>query len=246
MRRIMCRLRHRVRPMGMTSPTVIALVAIAVSATAGHAQRDTLTGPTDYIIWVTEAWGRTDTRLGDLRTKPASADDIELRFWGGYGLVGTRGIILRRASGRWSASRVDVRRCEVYLPIPVGDTLSETSRLRYEAQARRECDKHEPPPPIEGGFLVISSDTLDVIAVRPRGKLDHIWQELTDAGIMTLPPFVKRSWRMVDGHTYVTQLRIGQDYRASRIEDIEPPEAQADRSVQEINRILAREIGWGH
>ena len=230
----------------MTSRTVIALVAIAVSAKTGYAQRDTLSGPPDYITRITERWGTRDARLGDLRTKPVSADDIELRFWGGYGLVGTRGIVLRRTSGRWSAWRVDVRRCAAYLPIPVGDTLSETSRLRYEAQARRDCDKPEPPPPIDGGVSVISSDTLDVIAVKPRGKLDHIWRELTDAGVMTLPPYVKRSWMMFDGHTYVAQLRIGPDYRVSRIEHVEPPEVQADRIVQQINAILAREIGWGY
>jgi len=228
----------------MTSRTLIAVVAIAVSATAARAQRDTLNAPRDYIIRITENWGSNDSRLGDLRTKPTGPDDIELRFWGGYGLVGTRGIILRRTNGRWSASRVDVRRCEVYLPIPVGDTLSETSQLRYAAQARRECGK--PEPPIEGGVSVISSDTLDVIAVRPRVSLDHIWKELTDAGVMTLPPYIKRSWIMVDGHTYVAQLRVGGEYRVSRIEHVPQPDVQADRHIQQINAILAREIGWGY
>ncbi len=42
------------------------------------------------------------------------------------------------------------------------------------------------------------------------------------------------------------QLRIGQDYRVSRVEHVEPPEARADRIVQQINAILSREIGWGY
>ena len=230
--------------MGMSSRTLIAVVAIAVGATSGHAQRDTLTDSPDYIVEITESWGKRDTRLGDLRTKRMGPDDIELRFWGGYGLAGERGIILRRVKGRWSASRVDVRRCVVYLPIPVADTLSETSQLRYEVQARRECDK--PEPRIEGGVSAISSDTLDVIDVRPRVRLDHVWQELTDAGVTTLPPYVKRSWIMTDGHTYVAQLRVGRDYRVSWIEHVPKPEVQADRDVQKINAILAREIGWGY
>jgi len=230
--------------MGMTSRIFIAVVAIAVSATAGHAQRDTLTDTTDYIVEITEDWGRRDSRLGDLRTKRMGRDDIELRFWGGYGLGGTRGIVLRRVSGHWSAWRVDVRRCDVYLPIPVDDTLSETSQRQYEAQARRECDK--PEPPIEGSASVISSDTLDVIDVRPRAKLDRVWQEVTDAGVRTLPPYVKRSWIMTDGHTYVAQLRVGREYRVSWIEHVPKPEVQADRDIQKINAILAREIGWGY
>ena len=46
--------------------------------------------------------------------------------------------------------------------------------------------------------------------------------------------------------TAIAQLRIGPDYRVSRIEHVEPPEVQADRIVQQINAILAREIGWGY
>jgi hypothetical protein len=106
-----------------------------------------------------------------------------------------------------------------------------------------ECDKAEPPP-LSGGAM-ISSDTLRVNAVTPRISLDRIWQELTGAGVTTLPPYIKRSWVMLDGHTYVAQLRVGRDYRVSRIEHIPRPEVQADREIQQINAILSREIGWG-
>jgi hypothetical protein len=97
--------------------------------------------PGDYIVEITERWGRADARLDDLREKEMGPQDIELRFWGGYGLGGTRGIIMRRTNGRWTASRALVRRCDISLPIPVADTLSETSQKRYEVEARRRCGK---------------------------------------------------------------------------------------------------------
>jgi hypothetical protein len=110
------------------------------------------------------------------------------------------------------------------------------------AMARRQCDN---PLPLTGGTM-LSSGTRHVSTVQDRGNLDGVWKELTKSGIATLPPHIKRSWTMLDGLTYVAQLRIGRDYRVSRIEHVQPPQDPADRAIQEIRAILVREIGWGH
>ena len=127
-------------------------------------------------------------------------------------------------------------------PDYIGDTLSKSSQLQYEAQARRQCDKSQQPP--RGGSTVISSDTLKLTAVTPCGSLDRVWQELEIAGVKTLPPRIKRPWAMLDGYTYVAQLRAGREYRVSRIEHVEHPILPADRAIQQLNTILGREIGW--
>jgi hypothetical protein len=221
-----------------------ALLTLAMGffPACGFAQARAMTDTTDYIIDITDEWGRGDARLGDLRRKQLGREDIELRFWGGYGLGGTRGIVLRRTKGRWTAWRVDVRRCQVYLPIPVGDTLSEASTVKYQVEARRRCD--DPPQDSLGSASVIESDTLDVFPAIVPANLGHVWRRLTKAGIRTLPTRIERNWIMMDGHTYVTQLRVGPEYRASRIEYVRRPEAPADRTVQVIDSILTREIGW--
>ena len=45
---------------------------------------------------------------------------------------------------------------------------------------------------------------------------------------------------MLDGHTYVLEVRRGQVYRASEIEDLEKPEVPADATIRRIAMMLRR------
>lgn len=197
--------------------------------------------PPDPIVAATEWWGATDRRFEHMRYKELGPDDIELRFWAGYGLVGTRGIFMLRKDREWRAWRVDVKRCAVSLPPSVADTLSETSENRYLQQARRDCDARKRDTLSVAS--VLSSDTLDAIPVSDSGLAD-VWTQLVTVGIATLPTSVHRSQMMTDGHTYVVQLRMGQEYRVSRIEQWHVVETPADKAIQRINAILTQRIGW--
>lgn len=107
---------------------------------------------------MTERWGLGDRRLGALRVKNIPPGDIEVRFWAGYGFGGTRGIVVNRTAGQWSARHVRVRSCGLALPPSVADTLSPESQVRYEEEARRRCNERRADT--LSVAAVISSDTL--------------------------------------------------------------------------------------
>ena len=48
----------------------------------------------------------------------------------------------------------------------------------------------------------------------------------------------------MDGTSYVVQLRMGQEYRVSRIQEWHTVETPADKAIQRINAILTQRIGW--
>jgi hypothetical protein len=74
--------------------------------------------------------------------------------------------------------------------------------------------------------------------------VSDVWKELVDAGIATLPTSVRRSEIMMDGTSYVVQLRMGQEYRVSRVQEWHTVETPADKAIQRINAILTQRIGW--
>src|SRR6266571_4666678 len=81
--------------------TSLALAIVGASTAPSQATRVSAP-PHNYLLEISQRWGRTST-LGDLLRDPRDSTDIEVRLWGGYGLAGTVGAILRRRAGRWSA-----------------------------------------------------------------------------------------------------------------------------------------------
>ena len=65
-----------------------------------------------------------------------------------------------------------------------------------------------------------------------------LWAGAVDDGVLELPPSVEREWVMLDGHTYVVEVREGDSYRTSVIAHTEP-EVEADRQVQAVARRLS-------
>jgi hypothetical protein len=102
---------------------------------------------------------------------------------------------------------------------------------RYQALARRRCGERNAgmseAPAGTYGWTMISDDTLDLRPFQPPARPDEAWDALVEAGLLRLPPSVPRSWIMMDGHTYVLEVRRGAEYRASRIEHTSPPETAA-------------------
>ena len=45
--------------------------------------------------------------LPSLRAAPLPEDDLEVRVWAGFGLSALRGLVLKRTSGRWSATGLE-------------------------------------------------------------------------------------------------------------------------------------------
>jgi hypothetical protein len=148
-----------------------------------------------------------------------------------------RGIILRRVNGVWRGWSPVVHSCSLDVPIPVGDTANAATAAAFRQRAKRECGR--PPRDTLNAAAVFSIDTLEVHSLTKRDDIGSAWNGAVKAGVLELPPRIKRTWILFDGFTYVVELRRGNSYRASVIEHVEKPEVDADRQVQEVYRALA-------
>jgi hypothetical protein len=223
-------------------PIPLALVLAALPLAAAGAQADAATRtPHTYLVSLTQRW-EADSPLGDLRTRAIGPDDVELRLWGGYGLSGTRGVILRRTGGRWSGWRAAVYPCPLYLTGPDRDTLADENPA-YRRQARRECGRSRPV--IGQPYIQVNGDSVELKPIAPGAGLAAAWDAAVAAGLLTLPPEVPREWIMFDGFTYVVEVRRGGEYRASQIEHTDPPETDADRAIQRVYNAVYQHVGTG-
>jgi len=222
-----------------------ALVLVALFSSTGGAQARVVSAPPEpSLLNLTGGWGRASS-LGDLTELKATSEHIELRVWGGFGSGATQGVVLRRASGHWSAFLARVRRCELQIPIAVGDTASRATMQGYVAQARRQCGT--PLSDVGAGVRIITTDTLAVAQLDvPDSLIERAWTSAVRAGVAQLPASVKRAGATSSDFTYVIELRRGGEYRASQIEHMDRPETEADRQVEAvyaaINGVLPPEL----
>ena len=103
----------------------------------------------------------------------------------------------------------------------------------YAAEARQHCGMTASD--VSPGAQVITTDTLLVAPLKlPDSTIEAAWTAAVSAGVLQLPPRVVRSQSVDDASTYVIELRSGNDYRASAIEQLERPETAADQQVKDI------------
>ena len=195
--------------------------------------------PEPSLLNLTRQWSRASI-LGDLRELKTASDYLELRVWSGYGLtMTTQAVVIRREAGRWSAFLARVLRCEMKIPRSVGDTASRATMQQLVAEARRNCGVSVTD--VGAGAQLLATDTLIVERLGVADSLiERAWAAAERAGVSELPPRVKRNWVRDDGPTDVVEVRRGNDYRASSIEHVEPPENDVDRRVQEISAAVNR------
>ena len=226
---------------GQTSGS-LSLRTLAVALIVWHlpaqgvAQATHATAPADdVLLQFTQEWGR-ESALGDLTKRSMAPSDVEVRFWGGYGLFGTSALVLRRTGDVWQAWRALVQGCPVVLPVPVGDTVSDSTLAFYRREARKNCG--HPQADTLPATMVFQADAVGLYPLASAGY-EAYWQELKRNGLLELPPRVPRKWFMTDGHTYVVEVRRGGDYRASVIEQTKP-ESRADTLVQRLAALVQR------
>jgi hypothetical protein len=215
------------------SPTVLTL-GLLLLASPALSQASSISSPKgNSLLSITQEWS-AGSLLGNLVDLHAGPGDREVRLWTGYGVTTTRGVILRQEAGEWSGWTASVVRCFVIVPLSIADTLGPASEARYRAQARAHCGEKSAP---EG--RVFEADTVQLKKVKLSAAPDSIWQAMIRAGLMEIPPMVDRQWIMEDGTTFVLEVRVGPNYRASVIELTTPPETETDRRIQAIAAILA-------
>jgi hypothetical protein len=188
--------------------------------------------PEPSLLNITRGWSRASS-LGDLRELKTASDYVELRVWGGFGLkTETQAVVIRREGTQWSAFLARVMRCEILIPRSAGDTASRETMQRFVADARRNCGKALND--VGAGAQIVTAETLLVARVSaPDSLIEHAWSAAVRAGVVQLPPRVDDR-AIDDAFTYVVELRRGNEYRASVIEHVVPPVADADRRIREI------------
>lgn len=224
----------------MAASRVLLVFALCVPSVA-FSQAESIVEPSrGGLLDLSRNWAR-NSHLGDLRAREMEGDDIELRFWEGYGLAGTRGIIARRTAGRWEVWHARVRQCTLYLPIAARETINDSTRDHYRRQALSECGR--PRPDTIGAAVVITADTVVLTPQSLPASPSDAWRDIVSAGVLRLPPRVPRTWQMLDGHHYVIEVRHGNSYRASVIEHVSVPEAEGDHLVQAVAKVIHRHFG---
>jgi hypothetical protein len=211
---------------------IVASLGIALSA--ARAQKAVADSATDYIVRVTQRWGAFSP-IGELRMCSMDADDVELRVWGGYGLGGTRGVILRRTDGRWQAWRAQVVECVINLATTTWGETSPTDSMRM-AEARRQCPRF---PDGSGAYHSVDTLALESLDARRAGS---VWDGAVRAGVLGLPPKLPGNRIMIDGFGIVIEVRRGDVYRASTFHAVRPPEVAADSAAREIYRTVINEF----
>lgn len=214
---------------------LVATFAAASAQTPVRVESEPPTWQDRFLLRITQEWPE-GSPLGTTLGLQLSTNDIELRVWSGYGITGTRGIILRRIDGTWRGWSAIVHRCSSFVPIPVADTASAATLAAFRERARRECGGAPRGPPVPARVFTV--DTLETKVLGPEVRIADAWDRAVNAGVLELPPQIQRTWMMADGFTYVVELRRGSTYRASVIEHVNPPEVEADRQVQAVYRAV--------
>lgn len=217
------------------SPVVAALITSLIPAVSTAQIPAAQRSAEPYLVNLVQEWGR-ESRLGDLATARFDTGDVELRFWGGFGMGATRGIVLRRFRGEWSATLATEARCFANVPLPAGDTLSDASIRRYKAEAIAHCGANDTATTSGSILRVIEADTLALEPVPvPHGSTT--WDALVKAGLLALPAGAPLGSVAIDGHAYVVELRRGRAYRGSELECNASP-SDADRHARAVERVL--------
>jgi hypothetical protein len=224
----------------------LALVVPALFSRAAFGQvRVTSAPPEPSLLNLTRSWSRAST-LGDLRELRTGPDYLELRAWRGFDLTTTtQGVVLRRAGGQWSAFLARVVRCEIKIPRSVGDTASRATMQSYVAEARRQCGRSLTD--VGAGAQIVTADTLVVEPLSlPDTLIESAWAGAVRAGVFQLPARVERKRVMDDVIMFVVELRRGNEYRASQLEDLERPETEADQRMRDVYAAVRRVLPPEH
>jgi hypothetical protein len=70
--------------------------------------------------------------------------------------------------------------------------------------------------------------------------MEDAWSAAVRAGAFELPGRVVRDQVLDDSFMYVVELRTGDEYRASMIEDLEQPATKADQQVKDVYAAVSR------
>lgn len=197
----------------------------------------------NYLHEVVQEWSNK-SKIGSLRDAEFAEDEKEVRFWSGFGLTGTVGDSLSWRDGMWVVSQGFVMRYQVGATNEIAAKQDMLPPCVLEEMSRR-CVVQRTL-----GMDRKPHDYALDCAIMDRGRpennqkpLAELWDELTALGLLSLPPFVERDPSVVvlDGLSYVIEVRVGDSYRATVIrQDYEHP---VDKQVHRILKAFDAAVG---
>jgi len=223
----------------MRSLNALSAAMLALLSQLSFGQARVVSAPREpSLLNLTAGWARAST-LGDLRELRLDGDHLELRVWRGYGPAETQATIIRRTQGHWSALFARVIRCELQVPRAVTDTASSATMRRFVAEARQNCGQSVID--VVPGSRLIATDTLVVqpLAV-PEAEIEAAWKEADSAGVLELPGRAERSRPHEESIMFLIEVRRGNTYRATEIEDLDQAEVKADSQAKRIYAAVKR------
>jgi hypothetical protein len=209
-------------------------------AFAGSAFAQSYSEPSrSFLHQIVQEWTEKSA-VGNLRTATFSDDEIELRIWAGFGLRGSYGGILHRQGGTWTASHLELNRYTAGATneIAVRDgLLPPTIVEEMESRCVIETLQDSDGSPLE---YSLSCAHARPSSISTSQQLAELWEMLVGLGILTLPPTIERDWIMMDGHSYVIEVRVGSQYRATVTEhaDETPVDEQIHQIVMAVDLVL--------
>ena len=215
------------------------LLGLATISSTARSQVKILSDP-GFLLGDTRDWSRASP-LGDLRERPTSNDYRELRVWAGYGEFGTDGIVIRHEHGTWKAWLAVMVPCTLMIPTSVHDSAHAATLRHYEHLARHRCGGAIGDSSRETYY--VQTDTLSLHRLHvDSAAIARAWNDAIDAGIAQLPELAPRAHhgQMLDGLTYVTEMREGYEYRAAEIEYRSDADSTALARVDRVFRAVAK------
>lgn len=197
----------------------------------------------NHLHEVVQEWSKK-SKIGSLRDAEFAEGEKEVRIWSGFGLMGTVGDALSWRDGMWVVSKGFIMRYRVgatneiaakggMLPPCVLEEMSRRCVVRRTLGMDRQPHDYALDCAIMGLGRPENNQ-------KPLGAL---WDELTALGLLALPPSVERdpSVVVVDGLSYVIEVRVGGSYRATVIrQDYEHP---VDKQVHRILKAFDAAVG---
>ncbi len=185
----------------------------------------------NYLLKIVQSWG-SNSEFDLLSEKYLGKEDIELRFWSGFGTRGDHGVILKKTNTDWKAYSVEIRAC---LVLSHKEGVSDSLKRRVTID-KMYTDQINCGPESEVDLVDVIwqfTDSLFVTELQTDSNYNQLWKQLKKEGVLDLPSEVERTEYGIDGHSYVLELKIGEIYHAY-VSEFAQPEYESDKQVHKI------------
>lgn len=194
----------------------------------------------DYLLEVAQNWA-AKAGLVNIKDSKFENGDIELRLWGGFGVRGTSAIVLYRRDGVWGSQSLNIK--HYYAG---GTEKSAANRGLLPPSVAKDMEYRCIVEIIGNQDGAIEEYSLECPYLEPtwpeltQEEYRQLWSELLEHRVLNMPPEIERDWIMMDGHSYVLQVRTTEQYRASSIEST--TETSEDKAMQAIAALIDKTL----